>query len=88
MEQRVTAPGDSALSAGRDAREPALRVRLQLRELAVQLRDDLETLADPQAKALFGTTADLLTTLEQAFAGVDARTEAEAASAPWPRAGH
>lgn len=84
----MTVSGESALSAGREPRQPAMRVRIRLRELAVQLRGDLETLTDPQARALFGTTAELLTTLEQAFADVDARAEAEVRAAHFPAPGN
>ena len=69
--------GNSALSAGGELGQSVIRVRARLGELVAQLRAVLDTLADPQARALFGTTADLLTTLEQAFADVAARSDAD-----------
>ncbi|MEV6104224.1 hypothetical protein AB0M28_05830 [Streptomyces sp. NPDC051940] len=44
----------------------------------MQLNEDVVLLADPRAKALFTTTADLLVALDQAFAEVDARAAAPA----------
>jgi hypothetical protein len=49
-------------------------------ELAVQLRDDVAWLADPRARALFSTTANLLVELDRAFAEVDARAAESARS--------
>ncbi|MBK3566724.1 hypothetical protein [Streptomyces sp. MBT62] len=62
-----------------DGGSPVVRARARLRELAVQLRDDVVWLADTRAQALFSTTANLLVELDRAFAEVDAR----AAESAW-----
>lgn len=60
------------VSTGRtDARGSATRARARLRELADQLRDDRDTVDDPRTRALFGTTANLLAALDDAFADVE-----------------
>jgi hypothetical protein len=51
-----------------------------MRELAVQLRDDVAWLANPRAQTLFSTTANLLVELDRAFADVDARAAESARS--------
>lgn len=79
--------GNPALSAGGELHQAVMRVRLRLEELTVQLRSDLDMLVDPQTRALFGTTADLLAVLEQAFADVTARSGADPRSACVPRKG-
>lgn len=52
----------------------SMRARAQLLELAQQLRDDLGRLPDPSTRTLFATTADLLVTLEEAFADAELRS--------------
>ncbi|MET9059177.1 hypothetical protein ABZX99_15295 [Streptomyces antibioticus] len=54
-------------------RGPSLRARARLRELVLQLRDDLPSITDPHARNLFATTADLLVALDEAFADAQAR---------------
>ncbi len=51
--------------------QTVLQARARLRELSAQLRTDADTVADAHTKALFATTSDLLTALEQAFADAD-----------------
>lgn len=84
------APGNQALSVIGELRQSVLRVRARRGELITQLRGDLDTVVDPQAKALFRTTAVLLTALEQAFADVAAQsgTDPRSDSAPGKAAGH
>lgn len=63
---------DSTNAAGLVLRNPAGRVSVQLRELGMQLRADAGGLTDPRTRRLFATTADLLVTLERAFADAEA----------------
>lgn len=80
----VIAVGGCVRTVGSDPRQQPMRARARLRELAAQLRDDVGTLADPQTRALFATTADLLTALEQAFADAQARAEPAWRPSPAP----
>ncbi|MFG2500840.1 hypothetical protein ACGFSB_21840 [Streptomyces sp. NPDC048441] len=63
----------SETGAGGGVQEPAIRARARLQELVVQLRDDLPSVADPRARNLFETTANLLVALDEAFADAQAR---------------
>lgn len=63
-----------------DGGSPVVQARARMRELAVQLRDDVAWLANPRAQTLFSTTANLLVELDRAFADVDARAAESARS--------
>ncbi|HEY3506042.1 MAG TPA: hypothetical protein VGN37_25055 [Actinocatenispora sp.] len=54
-----------------DAQGSTTRARAGLRALAEQLRGDRDAVDDARARALFATTANLLTALDDAFADVE-----------------
>jgi hypothetical protein len=59
-----------------DPVEHTRKVREMFDRLAELLRGDVERIDDPKAKALFETSAEVLTGLSKAFADHDARSEA------------
>jgi len=50
-------------------------VKKELRALINHLRSDIEKLKDPSAKALFETSAEVLTGLEKAFTDYEEKKE-------------
>lgn len=50
-----------------DAQQPPERIAAQLEALIIHLRQDMDSLDDPQAKALFETSAEVLEGLKRAF---------------------
>lgn len=57
-----------------DPNRHTMQVRARLTELAEHLREDVQKVDDPAFKALFETTAEVLTGLEKAFAGYEEET--------------
>ncbi|MBG0741050.1 hypothetical protein IV500_16885 [Paeniglutamicibacter antarcticus] len=57
-----------------DPKRHTMQVRSRLTELAEHLREDVEKVDEPGFKALFETTAEVLTGLEKAFAGYEEKT--------------
>jgi hypothetical protein len=57
-----------------DPKRHTMQVRARLTELAEHLREDVQKVDDPAFKALFETTAEVLTGLEKAFAGYEEKT--------------
>ncbi len=51
-----------------------MQVRSRLTELAAHLREDVDKVDEPRFKALFETTAEVLTGLEKAIAGYEEKT--------------
>lgn len=54
-----------------DPRRHTMQVRSRLTELAEHLREDVDKVDEPRFKALFETSAEVLTGLEKAFAGYE-----------------
>ncbi|WP_415954441.1 hypothetical protein [Streptomyces sp. KLOTTS4A1] len=67
--------GGAQFSAGSHA--PSLRARARMQELVLQLRSDLVFVTDSRERTLFATTADLLVSLDAAFAEVATPAAAE-----------
>ncbi len=57
-----------------DPKRHTMQVRARLSELANHLREDVQKVDDPAFKALFETTAEVLTGLEKAVAGYETNT--------------
>ena len=62
---------DPKTLAENDPRRHTMQVRSRLTELAEHLREDVDKVDDPRFKALFETSAEVLTGLEKAFAGYE-----------------
>lgn len=62
---------DFAEAANRNLQWPAGLASTRLHHLGMQLRADVGAVTDPRIRTLFVTTADLLTTLGQAFADAE-----------------
>lgn len=54
-----------------DPRRHTMQVRARLAELAEHLREDIRKVDEPRFKALFETTASVLTGLESSIAGYE-----------------
>ncbi|MEX0904901.1 MAG: hypothetical protein WD604_04560 [Balneolaceae bacterium] len=59
-----------------DPAEHARNIRKGLQGMADHLRKDIEKVNDPQAKALFETSAEVLLGLTKAFAHYEEKSEA------------
>lgn len=62
-------------SGGRSPIHHAQQVKQRLRDLADHLRADIEKTDEPQAKALFETSAEVLNALEKAFDHYEKKSE-------------
>jgi hypothetical protein len=58
-----------------DPRVHTRNIKGELHELVGHLRRDVERVEDPQARALFETTAEVLLGLEKAFSDFEERNE-------------
>ncbi|HEX6981791.1 MAG TPA: hypothetical protein VF181_03430 [Balneolaceae bacterium] len=58
-----------------DPREHSQNIRSELQKVAEHLRRDLAKVEDPQAKALFETSAEVLFGLINAFSHFEAKSE-------------
>ncbi|MDX9863400.1 MAG: hypothetical protein RBT34_01205 [Anaerolineaceae bacterium] len=58
-----------------DARHHTQKVKAKFEDLIHHLRTDLEKIDDPQAKALFETSAEVLAGLNNAFEHYEEKTE-------------
>ena len=59
-----------------DPRHHTLRIRDRMNELIEHLREDVEKIDEPQAKALFETSAEVIAGLVRAFEHYDEKNEA------------
>lgn len=58
-----------------DPRHHTAKIQTLLGELVTHLREDIATVQEPKAQALFETSAEVLQGLEQAFTDYEQRTE-------------
>ena len=61
---------------GQDPRRYTTPIKMKLRELASQMRDDLDKVDDEKARALLETSAEVILGLMQAFEDYEAKNEA------------
>jgi hypothetical protein len=62
-------------SEQRDPHQHVRKVAGQLQELIDHLRSDIEKIDDPRAKAMFETSAEVLSGLKKAFHDYESRNE-------------
>lgn len=58
-----------------DPRRHTIKCRARLSDLATHLREDVQKVDDPRAKAMFETAAEVLLGLEKAFADFEEGSE-------------
>jgi hypothetical protein len=58
-----------------DPRRHTMKCRARMTDLAQHLREDVQKVDDPRAKAMFETAAEVLLGLGKAFADFEERTE-------------
>lgn len=58
-----------------DPTRHTMKCRARMSDLAQHLREDVEKVDDPRAKAMFETAAEVLLALEKAFADYEEGTE-------------
>lgn len=61
---------------GSDPRRYTTPIKMKLRELVSQMRDDIDRVDDDKAKALLETSAEVISGLTQAFEDYEAKNEA------------
>lgn len=59
-----------------DPRRHTIKCRARMTDLAQHLREDVEKVDDPRAKAMFETAAEVLLGLDKAFADFEEGAEA------------
>jgi hypothetical protein len=59
----------------RDPRHHTQRMRAQFEEIIRHLREDTETVDEPQLKAMFETSAEVLIGLQKAFSDYERKNE-------------
>ena len=62
-------------SASSNPLEHTANIKEEFRKLSDHLREDVEKVDDPQAKALFEVSAEVIDSLEKAFADYEQRNE-------------
>jgi len=62
--------------AENDPHHHTQKLKIQMRELIAHLRDDVGKVTDPKARALFETSAEVLTGLVKAFDDYEKKSEA------------
>ena len=67
--------GDPGYAAADDPRRHTANLRNQFTQLIDHVREDVEKIQDPQAKALFETAAEVLIGLRTAFEHFERRAE-------------
>ncbi len=60
----------------RDPRHHTQRMKVRLQETIDHLRQDIQTVDEPQLKAMFETSAEVLTGLAKAFSDYEQKNEA------------
>jgi hypothetical protein len=63
-------------TAGNDPKEHTANIKKQFEELMDHLRRDVQKVEDPQAKALFETSAEVIGGLHKAFSDYEEKNEA------------
>lgn len=63
-------------SSGSNPSELTTNIKEEFAKLSSHLREDVEKLDDPQAKAMFEVSADVIDGLEKAFADYEQKNEA------------
>jgi hypothetical protein len=64
-----------ASATDRDLRHHTQKMRQRLTETVAHLREDIEKVDEPQLKAMFETSAEVLLGLSKAFSDYERRTE-------------
>ncbi|MBN9077901.1 MAG: hypothetical protein J0H84_16965 [Rhizobiales bacterium] len=59
----------------RDPRHPTQNMQVRLQEMMGHLREDIEKVDEPQLKAMFETTAEVLGGLKKAFSDYERKNE-------------
>jgi hypothetical protein len=59
-----------------DPRSHTQRMQVRLQELTDHLREDIEKVGEPQLRAMFETSAEVLTGLKKAFSDYEKKNEA------------
>jgi len=62
-------------SAGSDPLEHTANIKKEFKKLSEHLREDIEKVNDPQAKALFEVSAEVIDGLEKAFLDYERKNE-------------
>jgi hypothetical protein len=76
--QALLSPFKEAVMASatdRDPRHHTQKMRQALREIKDHLREDIEKVDEPQLKAMFETSAEVLGGLEKAFSDYEQKNE-------------
>ena len=60
-----------------DPFEHTANIKEEFRKLSGHLREDIQKLSDPEAKALFEVSAEVIEGLEKAFNDYERKTESE-----------
>jgi hypothetical protein len=68
-------PKQNAAADERDPRHHVRKIEGRFQELIDHLRQDVQKIDDPRAKALFETSAEVLGGLKKAFHDYDSRNE-------------
>ncbi|MET3907406.1 cytoplasmic iron level regulating protein YaaA (DUF328/UPF0246 family) [Bradyrhizobium sp. S3.3.6] len=64
-----------ASAAGRDPRHHTQKMQKALRDIRNHLREDIQKVDEPQLKAMFETSAEVLGGLEKAFKDYEQKNE-------------
>jgi len=65
-----------ASAADRDPRHHTQKMQKALQDIRTHLREDIERVDEPQLKAMFETSAEVLAGLERAFKDYEQKNEA------------
>ncbi len=65
-----------ASAADRDPRHHTQKMRKALQDVKTHLREDIAKVEEPQLKAMFETSAEVIAGLEKAFADYEQKNEA------------
>lgn len=65
-----------ASAADRDPRHHTQKMQKALQDIRTHLREDIQKVDDPQLKAMFETSAEVLAGLEKAFKDYEQKNEA------------
>lgn len=65
-----------ASEADRDPRHHTQKMKKRLEEIVIHLREDIKKVDEPQLKAMFETSAEVLTGLTKAFSDYERKNEA------------
>ena len=65
-----------ASSAGRNPQHHTQKMKTRLQEIVTHLRQDIQKVDEPQLKAMFETSAEVLSGLMKAFSDYEKKNEA------------